>query len=55
MRILATVGALIACAAFTAPASAGDIEWLPSLDKGIDAAKKSGRAILYVTLWKKGT
>ena len=55
MRVLASLGALALCAAFATPAAAGEVEWLPNLDKGLDAAKKSGRAILYVTLWKKGT
>jgi hypothetical protein len=55
MRVLALLGALALSVGATAPASAGEIEWLPSLEKGLDAARKSGRAVLYVTLWKPGT
>jgi len=52
------VSTTVVAAAFAAAlpgAHAGEIEWLPTLEKGLDEAKRSGRSILYVTLWKPGT
>lgn len=52
------VSSTIVAAAFAAAvpgAQAGDVEWVPTLEKGLDEAKRSGRSILYVTLWKPGT
>ena len=55
MRALATLATAALVGAFAAPAAADAIEWLPSLEQGLGTAKKSGRAVLYVTLWKPGT
>lgn len=56
MRILPT--ALAACAvaflALPAAAPAEERAWHATLEKGVDAAKKSGRAVFLVTIWKTG-
>ncbi|MCE9636253.1 MAG: hypothetical protein K8T90_11175 [Planctomycetes bacterium] len=36
------------------PATSGESAWQPSVEKGIDAAKKSGRPVFLVTIWKTG-
>lgn len=60
MRLLTTLTASFALTAAAllaaAPAAhAGEIDWVPTLKKGLEEAKRSGRSVLYVTLWKPGT
>lgn len=48
---------LLAAAALAwsaAPATSGEPAWQPTVEKGIDAAKKSGRPVFLVTIWKTG-
>lgn len=56
MRCIASVALTAAAVACVAPAAqAEDIEWVPTLKQGLEEAKRSGRSILYITLWKPGT
>ncbi len=60
MRYLVSVAAIAALtvAAFTGgarTAQAEEIEWVPTLKKGLEQAKRSGRSVLYITLWNPGT
>jgi hypothetical protein len=55
MRALTTLGAVAITLATALTTGAAEIAWLTSLDKGLKEARQSGRAILYVTLWKPGT
>ena len=50
-----TAVAIAACAALAPTVQAAEIDWVPTLKKGIEEAKRSGRSVLYVTLWKPGT
>lgn len=44
-----------ACLALALPAAvAAEGEWLPTLEKGVDAAKRSGNAVFVLTVWKDG-
>ena len=55
MRIaphLAAALALLALAPLAAPAE--DAPWHPTLEKGLQAAKRSGRPVFLVTIWKTG-
>ena len=45
---------LLSLAAVSAPAD-DSAAWLPTLEKGVEAASKSGRPVLVVTMWKTGT
>ena len=56
MRYLVSAAVAATALAFVAPAvQAEEIEWVPTLEKGLEEAKRSGRSILYITLWKPGT
>ena len=46
------VGALLLVPALAAQAEAP--AWMKTLDEGLAAAKKSGKPLLVVTLWKEG-
>lgn len=41
-------------AALCATARAAGDDWLPTLDKGLADAARSGQAVVYVTKWKPG-
>ena len=51
---LAAAAAVVCLAAPGLVATAGAGAWHASLDQALDAAKKSGRPVLVVTLWPKG-
>lgn len=50
LSVLALVGLLVC---FTNPAQATPDGWHASLDKGLDAAKKSGKPLLVITAWQR--
>ncbi|MHC4409803.1 MAG: hypothetical protein ACYS0E_13935 [Planctomycetota bacterium] len=37
------------------PVLAAPAGWHPTLEKGLDAAKKSGKPLFVATMWKRGT
>ncbi len=52
MRTLMTSVCVLALAAFFAPTvDAAPDGWHPNLEKGLEAAKKSGKPLLVVTGW----
>ena len=53
--IALTAAACTAVGSLAPPAQAAEIEWVPTLKKGLEEAKRSGRSVLYVTLWTPGT
>ncbi len=55
MRTLMTALFMLGLVALLAPSAGAEGEtWHPSLDKGLEAAKKSGKPLLVVTGWAKG-
>ena len=52
-RLGLVVGALAVLGLFASDATALD-GWLHKQDDAVEAAKKSGKPILYVTIWKDG-
>jgi hypothetical protein len=56
MRIptLLSLLAAVALAVIAASAPAQESAWHASLDKGLEAAKKSGKPLFVVTVWPRG-
>ena len=55
-RSAALVAIAAACFAASAPLAAAAPEgWHGSLEKGLDAARRSGKPLLVVTAWGNGT
>ncbi len=50
-----TTIAWAACAALAGAVAVAEDGWHKSLDEGLDAARKSGRPLLVVTGWPRGT
>ena len=40
---------------FAVPVLAAPEGWHPTLEKGLEAAKKSGKPLFVATMWKRGT
>src|SRR5574337_998879 len=54
MRCSLLPAALLALALLAAPVAGAEDAWHPTLEKGLDAAKRSGKAVFAVTIWKAG-